>query len=335
MGEFIRRIHMAFRGSKIASSILIIALALGLSACGSNETNTAAEEAAAPIEKAEAPVEAQAEETQAEEEAIVWDIQPPLGIVKGDYYYAEERFRQGHLGMLEIVKNNDEIVYVEFNEMTRPNYYERFYQNVPKRLSEYNFTMGDRKGAAWVQSVVMVEKQMIEEQRITGEFDAISGASNSINQSMVPLAEKLVDEVNAPSGKKYYGIAEQLGGGLTGFVQVVIADGKIESVRYDEIFANTPDEIEDPALKEYYRQSKYESVTYKEPSRIGFNVQMDALNAKVVETQDLLDLSGLPSTDETGDYASSGFTIRNTSWDNYLALAAKLVEEIEADGALY
>jgi hypothetical protein len=59
---------------------------------------------------------------------------------------------------------------------------------------------------------------------------------------------------------------------------------------------------------------------------------MDALNEKVIETQDLLDLSGLPSTDETGDYASSGFTIRNESWDNYLKLAEKLKAEIEKDG---
>jgi major membrane immunogen (membrane-anchored lipoprotein) len=268
------------------------------------------------------------------EEELSWDIQPPLGIVKGDYYYAEERFRQGHLGMLEVVKHEDAIVYVEFNEITRPNYYERFYQNVPKRLSEYNFTMGDKKGAAWVQSVVAVEQQMIEEQRVTGEFDAISGASNSINQSMVPLAEKLVEEMKEPSDQQYYAIAEKVGGGLTGFVQVILEDGKIQSVRYDEIFANHPDEIEDPALKPFYRQSKYESVRYQEPSRIGFNVQMDALNEKVVETQDLLDLTGLPSTDESGDYASSGFTIRNDAWDNYLHLAGKLLEEMQADGVL-
>ena len=100
---------------------------------------------------------------------------------------------------------------------------------------------------------------------------------------------------------------------------------------YDEIFASSPDEIESEALKSLFRQLKYHSIEYDESSRIGFNIQMDALNEKVVETQDLLDIEGLPATGETGDYASSGFTTRNPSWDTYLDLAEKLLEEINAD----
>lgn len=82
-----------------------------------------------------------------------------------------------------------------YNENTRPNYYNRFYQDVPKRLSEYNFSMGEKKGAAWIQSVVLVEEQMLEEQRLTGEFDVVTGASNSIYQAMLPLAEMKKDAV--------------------------------------------------------------------------------------------------------------------------------------------
>lgn len=59
---------------------------------------------------------------------------------------------------------------------------------------------------------------------------------------------------------------------------------------------------------------------------------MDALNEKVVATQDLLDLSELPAIDESGDYASSGFTIRNDAWDNYLMLAEKVQAELVKDG---
>src|SRR5690606_3223865 len=161
--------------------------------------------------------------------------------------------------------------HVEFNENTRPNYYHRYYQDVPKRMSEYNFSMGKKKGAAWVQSVLSVEAQMLEKQSIVGEFDTVSGASNSIVQSMLPMAEKLNESLNQPSGEKYYSIAEKLDGGLTGLLKVVVKDKKIISIKYDEIFANSPDEIEDPALKKFYRQSKYESVEYEEPSRIGFN----------------------------------------------------------------
>lgn len=265
---------------------------------------------------------------------LEWDAQPTLGIIKGDYYKVEERFRQGHLGVLEVVQNDNKIVEVEFNEMTRPNYYKRYYQDVPKRNSEYNFDMGLAKGAAWIQSVVKVEKQMIEEQRLTGEFDVVSGASNSIEQAMVPLAEKINAQIGNPDGTKYYAIAEELGGGLTGKLKVLVKDGKIVECRYDEVFANSQDEIEDAELKKYYRLSKYESLQYHEPSRIGFNVQMDELNAKVVETQNMLDLTGLPAIEDTGDYKSSGYTKRNTAWDNYLKLAEKLLSEMKADKVL-
>lgn len=285
---------------------------------------------AAPKSEVETPAEEV--EVETEVQAADWSIQPKLGIVKGDYYRVEERFRQGHLGILEAVKADDEMVHVEFNEMTRPNYYNRFYQNVPKRMSEYNFDMKEKKGAAWIESVLLVEKQMMEEQRLTGEFDVVSGASNSINQSMVPLAEKLSALMTEPTSEKYYSISEDLGGGLTGRLQITLKDKKITSVRYDEIFADSADEIESAAQKMYYGLSKYDSVRYDEPSRIGFNVQMDALNAKVIETQDLLDLSELPSVDETGNYASSGFTVRNGAWDNYLKLAEVLLTEMKADG---
>ncbi|MDU1279909.1 MULTISPECIES: FMN-binding protein [Clostridium] len=309
---------------KVIISTLAIIMAMGvLTSCAKEEK---------PEEKADANT--QASTTVGQDINLEWDAQPTLGIIKGDYYKIEERFRQGHLGILEVVQNDGKIVEVEFNEMTRPNYYKRYYQDVPKRNSEYNFDMGLAKGAAWIQSVVQVEKQMIDEQRLTGEFDVVSGASNSIEQAMAPLAEKLSTELSSPSGIKYYAIAEELGGGLTGKLKVIVKDGKIIECRYDEIFANSPDEIEDPELKKYYRVSKYESIEYHEPSRIGFNVQMDELNNKVVETQDMLDLTGLPAIEDTGDYKSSGYTKRNTAWDNYLKLAEKLLNEMKADNVL-
>lgn len=320
---------MSINKSKFIKGLVIVSLIASTIGCSANLDNNAQE----PNKPAEQQNQAtETKDPDLEVTDLEWSIQPELGIKKGDYYRAEERFRQGHLGILEIVKNEDEIVHVEFNEMTRPNYYHRYFQNVPKRMSEYNFDMGAKKGAAWIQSVVSVEKQMIDEQRVTGEFDVVSGASNSINQSMLVLAEKLEPELEKPSNEKYYSIAEKLEGGLTGYLKVVLRDKKIVSVRYDEIFADSPDEIEDASLKQFYRQSKYDSVEYEEPSRIGFNVQMDALNEKVVKTQDLLDLSELPSVDTTGNYASSGFTVRNNAWDNYLRLAEKLLEEMKNDG---
>ena len=294
-----------------------------LTGCGNN-----------PAEEAEKNASPAEEKSEQEIFPLDWSVQPSLGLIKGDYYRIEERFRQGHLGIFELVKNGDEIVHVEFNETTRSNYYNRYFQDVPKRMSEYNFNMGAKKGAAWIQSVVLVEEQMLEEQRILGDFDVVSGASNSIYQSMLPLAEKIEAELSTPSNKKYYSIAEKIGGGLTAYLKVVLSDGEITSVRYDEIFADSPDEIAESDWKKHYRQSKYQSVEYDEPSRIGFNYQMDALNDKVVRTQDLLDISELPAIDESGDYASAGFTIRNDAWDRYLDLAEKLLTEMKADGVI-
>lgn len=314
----------------LAATMMVVAIASAVG-CAAQKVEEV------PQVKAEESADAVAGASAAEYEVtdLEWSAQPQLGIIKGDYYKQEERFRQGHLGIFEVVKNDDKIVKVEFNENTRPNYYNRFYQDVPKRLSEYNFSMGEAKGAAWIQSVVLVEKQMLEEQRITGEFDVVSGASNSIHQAMVPLAEKVEPLLAESSNQKFYGIAEELGGGLTGQLKIIVENGKIISCRYDEIFADSPDDIEEAKLKGFYRQSKYESVKYDEPSRIGFNIQMDALNDKVVETQNLLDLTGLPAIEATGDYGKSGYTERNTAWDNYLALAEKLLAEMEADKVLF
>lgn len=265
---------------------------------------------------------------------LEYSAQPKLGIIKGDYYKNEKRFRQGHLGTLEVVKDNGKIVLVEFNEITRPNYYNRYFQNVSKRYSSYNFKMFEGKGAAWIQGVLKAEKQMVDEQRLTGKFDLVAGASNSIEQSMVPLAAELEPSTHSPSTSKYYSIAEELGNGLTGRLKVIVENGKIVSCRYDEIFADSPKDIKPGKFKKYFKQSKYESVDYDEPSRIGFNIQMDALNEKVVATQDLFDLSGLPATEDSGDYKKSGYTTRNTAWDNYLKLADKLHKEMLKDGVL-
>lgn len=317
-----------FRG-KLGMGLILTLLIIVLVGCGSEKV---VEEPVATTD-VDAVAEATTDETAGiEMTELEWSIQPQLGIIKGDYYRIEERFRQGHLGVLEIIKNEDMIVKVEFNELTRPNYYHRYFQNVPKRMSEYNFSMGAKKGAAWIQSVVLVEKQMLEEQRLVGEFDVIAGASNSINQAMLPLAEKLTEEMNTPSDQKFYSIAEKFEGGLTGYLKVVVEDKQIVSVKYDEIFADSPDEISDESLKKYYRQSKYESVEYEEPSRIGFNVQMDALNEQVVLTQDMLDISELPAIGDTGNYAASGYTTRNPAWDRYLMLAEKVLTEMITDG---
>lgn len=166
--------------------VLTFSLILLLSACATSDNAQIEDTETDTVETEDNGADATSvatENANYEMTTLDWSAQPPTGLIKGEYYYTEERFRQGHLGTLEVVKNDDGIAYVEFNEMTRPNYYNRFLKDVPKRLSEYNFNMGEIKGAAWIQSVVLVENQMIAEQRLTGEFDVVSGASTVlINQ---------------------------------------------------------------------------------------------------------------------------------------------------------
>lgn len=269
--------------------------------------------------------------------AATWDATPEDGLIKGDYYKVEERFRQGHLGTLEAIVDNDKIIHVYFNEYTRPNYYNRYYQNVSKRYSEYNVSMKDKKGAAWIEGVLLAEKQILESQDLSKPVDTVSGASNSIEQSFIPLAEKLSKEIVKSAdfkGPKYYQQVKTHEDGLIGVLKIVVENNKIIDLHYDEIFPMDSSKILEDSNKKYAGLSKYDSVEYDEPSRIGFNVQMDSLKEKVLSTQDLFDLSGLPAIEDQGDYKTAGFTKRNTAWDHYLDQAKTLHEEMKKDGVL-
>lgn len=259
-----------------------------------------------------------------------WDATPALGITKGDYYKEEGKFGRGagHIGILEVVVQDDKMVLVEFNERGRPDYHTNEFQDELKRLSEYNFMMGESNGSAWIHGVLLAEQQMMEHQSLTQEVDYVSGATQTVSDGMVPLAKKLDERMSAGTSQKFYRIAEDLGGGLTGILDVVVEDGKIVSCMYDELFASDQDDITDANLKKYYRVSKYESISYKEDSKIGFNWQMDRLNDRVVETQDMFNLTGLLAV-EKDDTAN-----KNPAYDNYLALAGKLHEVMVADGVL-
>lgn len=257
---------------------------------------------------------------------LFWTVQPPIGIISGDYYRAENWFAphfsgdQGYHGILEVVQKDGKICLVEFNEINSLSYYIQMYQGISKRLSNYCFFQATKErtahtGVVLVNGLKFLEDQMIKENRLTGDFDLITGASNSIKRSMLPLAEDISKKLKEPTNEKYFGIAEFLGGGITGRLQVITKDKRIRNCFYDEIFADRKEEIEDVELKPYYRQSKYYSLDYVSTIGVGFNTIVDMLNEHVKNVQDLMDLDGLPFT--TGpNYASE--------WDNYLKLAKKL-----------
>lgn len=297
---------------------------------------------------------------------LKWSIQPQLGMVIGDYYYQEARFRQGHMGSMLVVvdsANPKDVILAEFNESGRPNYYTRLYQDVPKRMSEYNFSMGKKKGTAWVQSALTMEKLMVEQDKLTFELnpdydpklrnklkqvnrlkyadiDVVAGASNSIQQSMIPLTAKIYDQINGDgTQEKFYQNAEKLldsKGKWTGITAVLrlVVDTKtkvITTAYYDEIFADEKTQITDASLKKFYRQSKYASIHYVEPARIGFNVMFDALNVHLQAGGSLFDINDLPATGDSGSYAATGFTKRSDSWDLYLNQAEILYKQMRLD----
>lgn len=300
---------------------------------------------------------------------LQWSIQPRLGVLKGDYFFEDARFRQGHMGSMLVVvdsANPQDVILAEFNESGRPNYYVRLYQNVPKRMSEYNFSMGKKKGTAWVQSALTMEKLMIEKDQLTFEpnpnydaklgnkltepnrlkylgIDIVAGASNSIQQSMIPLTAKIHNRIQqGVSNEFFYQKAEKLldekgrWTGVTAMLRLVV-DKKTKQIthaHYDEIFADNKQEISDPSLKAFYRQSKYDSINYGEPSRIGFNVMMDALTQHLTEGGSLFYITDLPATGDSGTYAQTGFTKRSDAWDNYLNLAKSLYQQMRADGVI-
>ena len=145
------------------------------------------------------------------------------------------------------------------------------------------------------------------------------------------------------------------GYGLTGWLKVVVENGKIRSCRFDEIFADNEEDIVHPELKKYYRQSKYDCPTYEDPFPsgwdrhaflVGFRTQMDNLNLKVCATQNMLDLTGLPHAagrdmgmiwdNPNPDHAHLDMDPKNRpmypAFINYLRMAKVVLEEMRKDG---
>lgn len=278
----------------------------------------------------------QREKTVSILDRLSWTVQPPKGLIKGNYFREEARFSScfpadpGHLGVLEVVEKDGKLLMVQFNEQCSPTYYMRRFQNADKRLSDYGFFQASKErtaatGVVLANGISSIENQMVRQNRLTGDFDLVAGASNSIRRSMLPLAERIAARINSPSRQLYYGLAKELEPGVTGRLQLVIEDKKIIRFFYDEIFADTPEEIKDPELAPYYRQSKYYCPDYVSTSGAGFNALSDLLAQSVLCSQELLGLVGLPYTEEDN---------RALDWDRYLQLARPLQEEMTADGVL-
>ncbi|GLI55528.1 hypothetical protein PM10SUCC1_10420 [Propionigenium maris DSM 9537] len=255
-----------------------------------------------------------------------WSALPEEGMISGDYYRVEKISDTGKSASLEAVVRDSQLIKVEYNEVGGRDSSRRYNQGLSKRFSEYNFNMmehGD-EGVSWAEVILDIEKQMIEKQSLTGEFDMIAGCTHSIELSMLPLAEKLERKMEDSSSLRYYELTKNLGGGLYGNLRIIVEGERIISCRYDELFAPKKNDIIYKDLKRFYRQSKYNSMEYGDPSGIGFNMQMDELNKRVVSTQNMLDIQGLPATTDNPERGKK----RNVAWDNYIVLAKILSKEM-------
>ena len=135
----------------------------------------------------------------------VWSVQPPKGMLKGDYYRIEKRFPPyypgvegefpadpGHLGIVEAVKADGKLIFVELNEITAPSYYNHLYQGISKRRSSYSFWQYtkprmQKAGSVLTMGMQYVEKQMMEKQSLSGDFDLVASASGSVKKLLTTV----------------------------------------------------------------------------------------------------------------------------------------------------
>lgn len=227
-------------------------------------------------------------------EKMFWSNQPPLGILTGYYYKAENTFDGSNQGQLEVVTSpkDGRILNVEFTEFASEPYYEKKYSGVNKRLSDYAFfqasnTRTDETLVTVVNGITFVEQQMRQQNRLDGEFLTVKGSSTSARRGLMPLAQSLAKTIKEPSPQRYHGSAKELSNGLIPRLEVITEGGKIVAVTYDEYFADQESKMTAPELKEFYRQSKYYSIDYQAKFGTEFNQFADQLVTEILAQQTL------------------------------------------------
>lgn len=241
------------------------------------------------------------------DQKMFWTVQPPLGIVEGEYYHLDKKFNEGahqdkgdpddyFLGTTDLVVSDGKIRHIEFDEIPGKTYYNKTWAAQTKRRSGYAFFQfskprTDRTLVTWVNGQTFLEWQILNHNSLNLIFDTVYGSSNSARDVFIPSALELAEKVKQPSGQYYLGISIPNGKGLTPRLQLVYEGDKLVSARYDEIFSDYQSKIADPELKQFYRQSKYDSVPYREKDGGAFREWADKLCAALV-AQNSLDVSG-------------------------------------------
>lgn len=267
---------------------------------------------------------------------MLWTVQPPLGIVEGEYYRVEKELTGGYMTETELVINGGNIVHVELDERGPDDYYEPKWAGETKRRSGYGFFQAhsrrtDETLVVTPNAFNYLEWQLLKYNSLNIPIEGVRGVSNSARYGFIPAIKGATDDpatnevdetttgllqlVENPSGKYYASIALPVEQGVTARLQVIFEGDKIVEAEYDEIFADFEDEIADSSLKKYYRQSKLDSVDY-EADVPEFRAFESALSSAMV-SENSVGVS-LPKYEDMKEYA------------NFKMLAEKLQPTIDA-----
>ncbi|MEG0328580.1 MAG: hypothetical protein RR565_10785 [Erysipelothrix sp.] len=227
-----------------------------------------------------------------------WSGRPSEGVLVGDYYYDSLLFDGSYLAIDSVIKDGDKILSIRFDEKAPDNYYDTTWKNQTKRTSGYaNWQMANDRTSISLVTIVnamtYLESQVIEKNSVSGEFKSPDGSSNSVNNGFVPLLKQIEPKLNQKSTQSIISVTRDLGEGIFGSMQVVYdkSSNNIVDFHYDEYFADEKDQIKDETLKEFYRQSKYQSPYYKEKESEKFSTGVDDYRRLIIGEQEVVESS--------------------------------------------
>jgi len=253
---------------------------------------------------------------------MYWSVQPPKGIIVGDYYAGQKVFDGGYEAYAEVVVNNGEIVHIELNERPPLTYYASEWAGETKRRSGYGFFQAksprtDYTLVTLINGMSYLEWQVLKNQKLDFEYKTLFGSSNSARNGFVPLLKEMSKDVQAKnSNKRYVGITQPYDSGISTRLEVIYENGKIVDLKYDEIFADDKKDIKNKTLQEFYRQSKLESIEYNRITNKSFRTFVNTLRREVLRSQSL--------TDFPTDALKLDMPHIKEAYENYLFVAEKI-----------
>ena len=254
--------------------------------------------------------------------AMYWSVQPPKGIIVGDYYSGKKVFDGGYEAYAEVVVNNNEIVHIELNERPPITYYASEWAGETKRRSGYGFFQAKNARTNYtlvtlINGMSYLEWQVLKNQKLDLDYKTLFGSSNSAKNGFVPLLKEMAKEVKEKaSDKRYVGITQPYDCGISTRLEVIYEKGKIVDLKYDEIFADDKENIKNPVLREFYRQSKLESIEYNRITNKSFRTFVNTLRREVLRSQSL--------TEFPSDALKLDMPHVKEAYKNYLFLAEKI-----------